>query len=239
MGLLLLTMNGPSVFLKMQHIKDILVKGSEEIGVTLTPQALESYLFYMKELIKWNRRINLTALRGDREIAVNHFLDSLTVAPYLQGVKKIMDIGTGAGFPGLPLKVLYPSIELLLMESSQKKIFFLRHIVRGLKLEGVEIIHGRAQQKEIIEKYARHLDLVFSRALADLPTFLELAIPYTKKGGCIVGMRGKRGEKELQDLDWGRLGLRLIATKKFTLPFIQTVRFLFLFQLSETPYAAD
>jgi 16S rRNA (guanine527-N7)-methyltransferase len=226
-------------FLKMQYIKDILVKGTEEIGVTLTPQALESYLFYIKELKKWNRRINFTALRGEREIAVKHFLDSLTVAPYLQGAKKILDIGTGAGFPGLPLKILSPSIELLLLESSQKKIFFLRHIVRGLKLKGVEIIHGRAQQKEIIEKYARHLDLVLSRALADLPTFLELAIPYTKKGGCILGMRGKRGEKELQDLNWERLGLRLIATKKLTLPFLQAVRFLFLFQLQENPFSAD
>jgi 16S rRNA (guanine527-N7)-methyltransferase len=218
----------------MQGLKDILVKGAEEIGVTLADQVVESYLFYIEELKKWNKRINLTSLTGDLEIGVKHFVDSLTAAPYMHGVQKVLDIGTGAGFPGLPLKIVSPSIELLLLESSQKKCFFLRHVVRGLQLEGVEIVHGRAQDREIRERYARFFDLVLYRALADLPTSLHLALPYVRKGGLIVGMRGKRGEEERGETDWEHWGLRLIEMKKVILPFVEEQRVLLLFQLSET-----
>ncbi len=216
-----------------------MIKGAEEIGVDLPPQVVQSYLVYIEELKKWNQRINLTALRGDLEIGVKHFLDSLTAAPYLQGAKRVLDIGAGAGFPGLPLKILSPYIELLLLESSQKKVFFLRHIVRRLRLQGVEVIHGRAQQREIIGEYARGFNLVLSRALADLPTFMHLALPYTTEGGFILGMRGKMGEQELQGVDWEGLGLRLAETKKLTLPFLQEARVLLLFQRSDDPTAAD
>ncbi|MBW2039820.1 MAG: 16S rRNA (guanine(527)-N(7))-methyltransferase RsmG [Deltaproteobacteria bacterium] len=223
----------------MQSLKDILLRGAEEIGVALTAQNVESYLYYIEELKRWNQKVNLTALKGDLEIGVKHFLDSFTVAPYLQGAKKVLDIGAGAGFPGLPLKILFPSIELLLLEASQKKVFFLRHIARGLRLEGVEAVHGRAQKREIIGRYARGFDLVISRAVADLPTFLQLALPYTKEGGFILGMRGKRGQEELQGLDCEKLGLRLIEVKKLTLPFMRESRILLYFQFSEylTPAA--
>jgi 16S rRNA (guanine527-N7)-methyltransferase len=217
----------------MQGLKDILVKGAEEIGITLADQVVESYLFYIKELKKWNKRINLTSLTGDLEIGVKHFVDSLTAASYLHGVKKVLDIGTGAGFPGLPLKILSPSIELLLLESSQKKCFFLRHVVRGLQLKGVEIVHGRAEDREIRERYARAFDLVLSRALADLPTSLQLALPYIKERGHIVGMRGKKGEEEVREVDWDAFGLRLIEMKKVILPFVEEQRVLLLFQRTE------
>jgi 16S rRNA (guanine527-N7)-methyltransferase len=161
---------------------------------------------------------------------VKHFLDSLTVAPFLQGAKQVLDIGTGAGFPGLPLKILSPSIELVLLESSQKKCFFLRHIVRGLQLEGVAIVHGRAEDKKITERYAKGFDLVLSRALADLPTSLQLALPYAKRRGLIVGMRGRQGEQERDEIDWNSLGLQLIEMRKLTLPFVEEQRVLLLFQ---------
>jgi 16S rRNA (guanine527-N7)-methyltransferase len=207
-----------------------LVKGAEQIGVTLTAQVVASYLFYIEELKKWNQRINLTSLTEDVEIGVKHFVDSLTVAPYLHGVKKVLDIGTGAGFPGLPLKILSPSIEVLLLESSQKKVFFLRHIVRGLQLEGVEVVHGRAEDRKIQGRYARAFDLVLSRALADLPTSLRLAIPYIKEGGRIVGMRGRLGERERDAMDWRALGLHVIETQRLTLPFAGETRVLLIFQ---------
>ena len=210
------------------------MRGAEEIGVVLSAQVIESYLLYVEELKKWNARINLTALVGDLEIGVKHFLDSLTLAPYLHGTKRVLDIGPGAGFPGLPLKILSPAIELLLLEASQKKVFFLRHIVRVLKLEGVEIIHGRAEASEMKKRYAGSFDLVLSRALADLPTSLQLALPYAQKGGRIVGMRGKKGEEEVTEVDWDALGLQLIEAKKCTLPFIGETRVLLLFQRSET-----
>lgn len=211
-----------------------MASGAKEIGVVLTAQVIESYLFYIEELKRWNTRINLTALTGDLEIGVKHFLDSLTLAPYLHGARRVLDIGTGAGFPGLPLKIVSPTIELFLLESSQKKIFFLRNILRGLKLEGVEIVHGRAEDRGIKERYAGGFDLVISRALADLPTFLQLALPYTKEGGRIVGMRGKKGEQEQGETDWDALGLQLIEVKKVTLPFVKETRVLLFFQRSDS-----
>jgi 16S rRNA (guanine527-N7)-methyltransferase len=218
----------------MRTLTEILVRGGEEIGVVLSPQVIESYLLYIEELRKWNARINLTALTEDLDIGVKHFLDSLTVAPYLHGAKRLLDIGAGAGFPGLPLKILSPAIELLLLEASQKKVFFLRTIVRLLQLEGVDIVHGRAEAGEMKQIYGGSFDLVLSRALADLPTSLHLALPYTQKGGRIVGMRGKQGEEEAHAVDWGVLGLQLIEVKKLTLPFVKEGRVLVVLKRPET-----
>ena len=219
--------------MEMPDITAILLKGAEQIGITLTSQVVASYLFYIKELKKWNQRINLTSLETDREIAVKHFLDSLTIAPFLQDATQVLDIGTGAGFPGLPLKILSPSIELCLLESSQKKCSFLRHIVRGLKLANVEIVHGRAEDKKMAERYGGVFDLVLSRALADLPTSLQLALPYAKRGGRIVGMRGRQGEQERDATDWRSLGLQLIEQRKMILPFVEEQRVLLIFQRRE------
>lgn len=218
----------------MQDMRDILLKGAEQIGVPLPLPVVERYLFYIEELKQWNERINLTAVTGDREIAAKHFLDSLTIVPYLRGARTVLDIGTGAGFPGVPLKILSPAIALCLLEASQKKCFFLRHIVRGLKLEGVTIVRGRAEDKNIQERYANGFDLVLSRAVADLPTSLQLALPYAKEGGYIVGMRGKRGEEEHREMDWASLGLRVIEMRKMSLPFVEEKRVILLLQRLET-----
>lgn len=217
----------------MPDITAILLKGAEQLGITLTSQVVENYLFYIEELKKWNKSINLTSLTTDRDMAVKHFLDSLTIVPFLQDATQVLDIGTGAGFPGLPLKIFAPSIDVLLLESSQKKCSFLRHIVRGLKLAGVEIVHGRAEDRKMIERYAGGFDLVLSRALADLPTSLQLALPYTKRGGRIVGMRGRQGERERDETDWRPLGLQLLEQRRLTLPFVEEQRVLLLFQRRE------
>ena len=211
-----------------------MVRGAELIGVALTDQNVESFLYYIDQLKQWNRKINLTSLKEDLEIVAKHFVDSLTAAPYAQGAQRVLDIGAGAGFPGLPLKIIYPALELVLLEAAQKKCFFLRHIVRGLKLEGVEIVHGRAEDHTIQRRYADCFDLVLSRAVADLPTSLHLALPYPKKKGFIVGMRGKKGEEEQVETDWKALGLRLIEQRKVTLPFVEETRVLLLFQRSDS-----
>jgi 16S rRNA (guanine527-N7)-methyltransferase len=122
---------------------------------------------------------------------------------------------------------------MLLLESSQKKCSFLRHITRGLKLEGVEIVQGRAEDKKMIERYGSSFDLVLSRALADLSTSLQLALPYAKEGGRIIGMRGRQGEQERDATDWRALGLQLIEQRRLTLPFVEEQRVLLLFQLGE------
>jgi 16S rRNA (guanine527-N7)-methyltransferase len=214
----------------MQEIKEILLRGAEQIGLSLPPSVLERYLYYTAELKHWNERINLTAVTDDREIVIKHFLDSLTIVPYLSGVNKVLDIGSGAGFPGLPLKIFSPSIAVTLLESSQKKAFFLRHIVRGLQLEGVAIVHGRAEDPSIIQQYTGAFDLVVLRAVAGLLPSVRLALPYTKEEGFICGMRGKRGAEEQEKIEWVSLGLRLVEMKQLILPFTKEQRVLLLLQ---------
>jgi 16S rRNA (guanine527-N7)-methyltransferase len=218
----------------MQEIKEILLRGAEQIGVPLPPSMLDRFLYYIAELKQWNEQINLTAVTDDREIAIKHFLDSLTIVPYLRGVNKILDIGAGAGFPGLPVKIFAPSIAVCLLEASQKKCFFLRHVVRGMQLEGIEILHGRAEDPSIIKQYAGSFDLVVSRAVAGLLPSVRLALPYAKKDGFIVGMRGKKGEEEQREMEWTSLGMRLVEMKKLTLPFTEEQRVLLLLQHVET-----
>lgn len=212
----------------MPDIATILVKGGEELGIELPPRVVDAYLFYLSELQRWNRKINLTSLRTDQQIAVKHFLDSLTVAPFLPATGRILDIGTGAGFPGLPLKILLPSLELILLEASRKKCTFLRHIIRGLRLQGVEVVHGRAQDKGIIERYSG-LDMVTTRAVADIMTVLKLALPFVRKGGRIVCMRGRKGEQELAAIDLGGVGVQLSEKQRLSLPFVNEVRFILIF----------
>jgi 16S rRNA (guanine527-N7)-methyltransferase len=218
----------------MQEIKEILVRGAEQVGLSLPPSVLERYLYYIAELKEWNERINLTAVTDDREIAIKHFLDSLTIVPYLRGVNKLLDIGAGAGFPGLPVKIFDPSIAVCLLEASQKKCFFLRHIIRGMQLEGVEIIHGRAEDPSIIKQYAGGFDLGVLRAVAGLLPSVRLALPYTKEDGFIVGMRGRRGAEEERKMEWASLGLRLVEMKRLVLPFTEEQRFLLLLQRVQT-----
>jgi len=215
----------------MAELSETLIQGARQIGVELPDTAVEGYLYYIDELKRWNQRINLTAIKGDVEIAVKHFLDSLTVAQYMRMAKTVLDVGTGAGFPGLPLKILLPSIHVVLLDASQKRIFFLRHIIRGLDLHGVEAVHGRAEQEHVIAKYKRSFDLVISRAVTPLSSFLSLALPYVRKGGLIVGMRGKKGQRESESVDCKKSALRLIGTKTLQLPILHDTRVLLVYQL--------
>ncbi len=176
--------------LKSQQIEEYLKEGAAKLGIELSTIQLAQYGTYIAELKKWSKRINLTSLKDDKDIIVFHFLDSLSPLSYMTGIESLLDIGTGAGFPGLVLKIARPGLRLTLLEPTGKKTHFLRHIVRTLGLEGVDIINGRAEDPAIIEKKARGFDCVTSRALSELSVFFEMAGPYLKEGGRIVAMKG-------------------------------------------------
>jgi 16S rRNA (guanine527-N7)-methyltransferase len=156
------------------------------------------FKIYIKELIEWNERFNLTAITDEKEIYTKHFLDSLTLLEAFDFSKplKVIDIGTGAGFPGLPLKIVCPQIELTLLDSVKKKTIFLRHLVEVLKLEGVEVVWGRAE--EIAKERRESFDLALSRAVAKLPTLVELALPLVKVGGFFIAMKEAEVDDELK-----------------------------------------
>ncbi len=116
--------------------KDLLIEGTKAFGIHLDERAIESFEIYLKELLKWNQKINLTAIRSEKGIVLKHFLDSLSICPYLPKQASILDIGSGAGFPGIPLKMVRPSLKITLIDSVRKKIDFQKHLIRSLGLKG-------------------------------------------------------------------------------------------------------
>ncbi len=191
------------VRLERQQIEKYLKDGATELGIELDKAQISLYLSYIQELKKWSRRINLTSLTDDKDIVVRHFLDSLIPLRYMKGVDSLLDIGTGAGFPGLVLKIACPRLRLTLIEPTGKKTSFLRHITRTLGLSGVDIINARAEDKAVISKNADKFDSVTSRALSELSAFIEMARPYLKEDGRIIAMKGPRDGKldaELNDI---------------------------------------
>jgi 16S rRNA (guanine527-N7)-methyltransferase len=130
--------------------RHLLVEGAEVFGIRLNETQVAAFDLFLRELLKWNQKINLTAIRSGKGIVLKHFLDSLSAFPYLSRTVSLLDIGSGAGFPGIPLKIVHPSLEVTLIDSVRKKIDFQRHVIRMLGLKGTESIHGRIQDKEIL-----------------------------------------------------------------------------------------
>jgi len=172
-----------------------LIAGAQKLGLFLTPEQVESFQVYYEELISWNRKVNLTAIVDYEEVQLKHFLDSLTIALAVKDMPPLLlDVGTGAGIPGVPLKILFPSIHLTLLESVAKKTSFLEHLVTRLGLEGVEVLTGRAEHLAHDGRYRERFALVLSRGVAKLATLAELALPFCTMGGAFIAQ--KKGEIE-------------------------------------------
>ncbi len=170
-----------------------LVSGARRLGLRLTHQQLEQFQLYYQELIEWNRRLNLTAITDYEAVQVKHFLDALTVvlavkSPSGRGIR-LIDVGTGAGIPGIPLKIVMPDIHLVLLDATKKKATFLEHIVNKLDLKGVEIVVGRAEEVAHQPEYRQRFDLVLSRAVANLTTLVELTLPFCAAGGRFIAQK--------------------------------------------------
>jgi 16S rRNA (guanine527-N7)-methyltransferase len=211
--------------------RHLLVEGAEAFGIRLNEKQVEAFDLYLRELLKWNQKINLTAIRSEKGIVLKHFLDSLSVYPYLSKAASLLDIGSGAGFPGIPLKILHPSLEITLIDSVRKKIDFQRHIIRMLGLKGMEVIHGRIQDKEILQSMTERFDTVISRAFSDLQTLRLLAFPFLKKGGILLAMKGELGKEEIRLFSKREeTRYRLQGTASFFLPKSSFKRSILLFE---------
>jgi 16S rRNA (guanine527-N7)-methyltransferase len=180
-----------------------LIAGAGKLGIKLSSRQVEQFELYYQELIEWNKKINLTAITDYSSVQIKHFLDSLTVTLALSEEElarpdfKIVDIGTGAGFPGLPLKILFPQPGLVLVEPTTKKTAFLHHIVRELELENVEVVNSRAEEAAHLPLYREQFALALSRAVAPLPTLVELTLPFCQIGGKFIAQKKGKIDQEI------------------------------------------
>jgi 16S rRNA (guanine527-N7)-methyltransferase len=211
-----------------------LVDGAGKLGIKLDSRQVKQFELYYQELIEWNKRINLTAITDYSSVQVKHFLDSLTITLALSEEEvagqdfNIIDIGTGAGFPGVPLKIVFPQARLVLIEPTTKKTAFLHHIVRKLELENVEVLNSRAEEAAHLPLYREQFTLVLSRAVGLLPTLVELTLPFCRIGGRFIAQ--KKGEIE-QEVNRAKeaiavLGGKLDQIKKIALDEFDDARHL-------------
>lgn len=207
--------------------RELLIKGASHFRIQLAGKVVEAFDLYLKELLKWNEKMNLTAIRSEKGIVLKHFLDSLSVFPHLPAISSLLDIGSGAGFPGIPLKMIQPSLEVILIDSVRKKIDFQNHMIRTLGLKGIKAIHGRIQDKQILQALGGRFDAIIARAFSDLSTLLLLGSPFLKKGGTCLAMKGG----DIEPLSYTEtLQYRLQKSVQFCLPFSSIKRSILLIE---------
>ncbi|HOP41696.1 MAG TPA: 16S rRNA (guanine(527)-N(7))-methyltransferase RsmG [Geobacteraceae bacterium] len=175
---------------------ELLRKCLAELDVELTANEIGRFAAFGNELKKWNRKINLTAIRGDRDIVIKHFVDSLTLLGRIGKTGTMLDIGSGGGFPAIPIKIMCPQLSVVSVDAVEKKIFFQRHAARELHFHGFTALHVRGE--ELAKSHAGHFDWIVSRAFADLSYFAFVAKPLLKNTGHIIAMKGKEGRAEAE-----------------------------------------
>ena len=179
-----------------------LSEGAAAIGVRLGPAELDLFATYHREILLWNRRINLVSERSAQEIVIRHFLDSLTPAPFLDRPDgALIDLGSGGGFPGIPLRIALPGLQLTLVEASRKKSSFLSHVVRTLRLDGVQVIRERVEELTAGEACAGRFDTLISRAAFKLPDLIRTASFFLKPGGQLIAMKGPDPQEEMEETE--------------------------------------
>lgn len=185
----------------MNDFQDILDKAATEYGLTLAPAQLAAMEEYYQRLLVWNEKINLTAITEPHEVAVKHMVDSLSCYQdelFTPGVS-LIDVGTGAGFPGIPLKIFQKDINLTLMDSLNKRLNFLREVIDDLALDGVLTVHARAEEAGKNKQHREQYQLAVSRAVARLNVLCELCLPFVRVGGWFIALKGAQYEEEVQD----------------------------------------
>jgi len=204
-----------------------------QLSVELPPGADARLLTLLEELLRWNRRHNLTAITDPVEGIEKHLVDSLTLLPLLTGDERMLDLGSGGGFPGLPLKIARPGLRVVSVDAVAKKISFQRHAVRLLGLAGFEPLHARAEELGGRPEFVQGFDLIVSRAFTALPAFAALALPCLRPGGRIVAMKGAEGERELAEGEEAltTLGLCCSEIRRLQLPVSGGRRTLLVLQL--------
>ncbi len=223
-------------------MKDFAAQVHRQLGVRLSAAQLDVLARYEQELVDWNTRFNLTAIRTPQEVRTKHFLDSLTCLLALRDTPpdRLVDVGTGAGFPGIPLKIIYPKMALTLVESVGKKADFCRHVVHTLGLSGVEVVQDRAEVLGHFPAHREKYDWAVARAVAILPVLAEYLLPLVRVGGSMLAMKGESGPAEAHAAENALrlLGGHLRQLVPVTLPGVVEERYLVVIdKIAATPAA--
>lgn len=181
-----------------EEFEEIFNKYLFEMNIKLEKEKIEKFYQYMQILLECNEKINLTAITKPEEVILKHFVDSLTIARYVEEKETMVDVGTGAGFPGIPIKIFKDDVKVVLVDSLNKRINFLNEVIEKLELKGIETIHGRAEEVGRNKKYREKFDIATSRAVANLATLSEYLMPLVKKNGKCICMKGSDVEGELK-----------------------------------------
>ena len=213
---------------------DFLIDQAKAIEIDLDHTQNRLFSAHAIELIKWNQKINITTITDPIAVASNHFLDSLVPARLIPPEAAMLDIGSGGGFPGIPLKVLLPKLSVTLIDASRKKVSFLKHVIRTLKLDNIEALHIRAEDLAIHPSYINRFNVIISRALSSLNFFVRLALPLLADGGVIIALKGEVDKTELDDLRYNVLEKMnaagsvdrqfTISLKRYILPLLNSER---------------
>ncbi len=198
------------------NLRQLLIDGAKELGIPISEKQADDCLLYLSELRKWNRKMNLTAIREDRDVIIKHFLDSLAFLKGFESMSgmRLLDMGSGAGFPAVPIKIVHQEIAVTLVESVKKKASFLRHIIRTLRLTGAEVVDRRTEELAV-ERPAQY-DVVTARAFAEMGEALLSAAPFLKTGGLLVLSRGQT--EEITEQEALSEGFAVVNKISLTLP---------------------
>jgi len=224
----------------MDTVQDSFVELLAQRGMELSERQLQQFEAYYKLLVEWNEKMNLTAITEREQVYLKHFYDSLSLSFFyrVQDATMLADIGSGAGFPSLPLKIAFPHMRVTIVDSLNKRIMFLRELVQELGLEHVECVHGRAEDVSRLPAYRDRFDLVTARAVARLNVLAEFCLPFVRKGGAFLAMKGSEVEGELQEAAFSFAELKgaVAQVHQMELPIEHSIRhFVQIDKLGATP----
>lgn len=185
----------------MEHstFNEGLLEKASTMGVRFSVEQMEQFYKYMNLLIEWNEKMNLTAIIEPNEIILKHFIDSITILKYIKDNSTVVDVGTGAGFPGIPLSIMNPKLKITLVDSLNKRLIFLQEVINELDLKNVELVHARAEEFGRNKKYREKFDVATSRAVANLATLSEYLLPLVKVNGQAISMKAGNASQEIED----------------------------------------
>ena len=206
--------------MEKKRFEEEMSKKSKILGVRFSVEQIEQFYKYMNLLIEWNEKMNLTAITEPKEIILKHFIDSITILKYIDDNSKLVDVGTGAGFPGVPLSIMNPTLKITLVDSLNKRLIFLQEVVKELNLQNIEIVHARAEEFGQNKNYRDKFDIATSRAVANLATLSEYLVPLVKIGGKIISMKASNAKEEINDAQKAIevLGGKIEKIEEFDLP---------------------